>query len=235
MTPLKAIILEDSISYVWDYEMILDDLGVTVEAVHKSWTKAIDSIKKNPPDFMIVDLLLEKNEKGLDFIEEVKNLFIPIIICTGYPEKGFLNQALENEVVAFFTKPLDKSALKFCIQKLIKSISANIVSQNFLVVREKGFVIKLPFVNILKIEIDGNYSYVITTKGKKFILKLSLKKLIEKLDEKTFIRCHRSTVVNVNCITKFDAVGSRIFMTNDEWIDFGSKFKNDFKNVFLNK
>lgn len=235
MATLRTIILEDNISFVWDYEMILDKLGVKVQAVHKSWTQVLREIKKNPPDFMIVDLFLENNEHGLDFIKEVKNLYIPIIICTGYPENDFLDDAIQNDVFAFLSKPLDKPAFTFEVKKLIKKITDERNSNKILLLKDKGVLIRVPFDHIIKIEIEGNYSYVITSEGKKFVMKMSLKKLLEKLDPSIFQRCHRSTVINLDRILSFDITNSKIEMTNGEWIDIGSKFKNAIKLAFVDR
>ena len=98
---LRAIILEDNISYSWDYEMILESLEIEVSGVYKSWRDALPEIKKQLPDFMIVDLFLDNNEKGMEFINQIKDYFIPTIICTGYPEQSYMDQALDYGVHAF--------------------------------------------------------------------------------------------------------------------------------------
>jgi len=229
---VKTVILEDSLSYVLDYEMILDKLDVKVENIFKSWKQALASVKGNPPDFMIVDLLLEHNENALDFIEEIKNLFIPIIVCTGYPEKDFSDRALNSEVVAFFSKPLDKPALSYAIRKLIKDIIQDKTDKRYLILKEKGSMIKVPYNRIIKIQIDGNYSYVFTNTGKKFIQKLSLKKLMERLDESIFQRCHRSTVVNRNFVSKLHLGNNQVELSTGEMVDLGRNFKSSIKDNF---
>lgn len=235
MTRLRTIILEDNISFAWDYEMILEKLDVKVTAVHKSWKNALKEIKKSPPDFMIVDVFLENNENGIDFIKEIKGLFIPMIICTGYPEDQFLDEALQNGVFAFLSKPLDKPAFTFAVKRIIDKISKDRMANDVLLLKDKGVLIKVPFDKIIKIEIEGNYSYVYTDANKKFILKMSLKKLLEKLDENVFQRCHRSTVINLDCISSFDVTNSKIELRNGEWIDIGSKFKNTIKLAFVKR
>ncbi len=230
---MKALILEDTISYVWDYEMILQKLGVDVVGVHKTWKDLVTDIRKASPDFMIIDLFLDQNEKGLDFIREVQNWHIPMIVCTGYPEQDFMDEALEYGVHAFFSKPLDKAALTYEIKKLMISIQ-EADNSRYLLTKDKGVLIKVPFNKIYKIEIDGNYSSIYTLSGKKFVVKLSLKKLFEKLDEKIFVRCHRSTIVNINFLKKMDVPNNKIGLTNDEVIDLGNTFKNEMKAIFKN-
>lgn len=213
--------------------MILQKLGVDVVGVHKTWKDLVADIRKASPDFMIIDLFLDQNEKGLDFIKEVQNWHIPMIVCTGYPEPDFMDEALDYGVHAFFSKPLDKAALTYEIKKLMISIQ-EADNSRYLLTKDKGVLIKVPFNKIYKIEIDGNYSSIYTLSGKKFVVKLSLKKLFEKLDEKIFVRCHRSTIVNINFLKNMDVPNNKIGLTNDEVIDLGNTFKNEMKAIFKN-
>lgn len=211
--------------------MILAKLNVDVVGVHKTWKDLIGEIRKDPPDFMIIDLLLDKNEKGLDFIKEVQNWFIPMIVCTGYPEAEFMDEALKCGVKAFLSKPLDKAALTYEIKKLIKEIK-QVEEKDFLLAKDKSILVKVPFAKIYKIEIDGNYSYVFTESGKKFLLKLSLKKLLNMVDPTNFIRCHRSTVINMNFVKRLDIQNNKIGLSNGEEVDLGNTFKSDVKSKF---
>lgn len=211
--------------------MILEKLEVEVVAVYKSWKEFIAEIRKETPDFVIVDLLLENNEKGLDFIKEIKSSYIPTIVCTGYPEPEFMEEALNNGVRAFFTKPIDKAAMTYEIKKLVNEIRSE--NQNkYLVTKEKGILIKVPYSEIYKIEIEGNYAMLFTNSGKKFILKKSLKRLLDELDPAIFMRCHRSTVVNINYIKTLNVQTNLLGLSNGENVELGNKFKSSVKTMF---
>lgn len=228
---MKAIILEDNISSSWDYEMILDKLDVKVAGVFKSWKEALPVVKKDIPDFLIVDLFLDNNEKGLDFIKEISDLFIPMIVCTGYPETEYMDEALLSGVRAFITKPLDKAALTFQVKKLKKELYGNDMTKDFLIVKDKRNLIKVPFSKIYKIEIEGNYSLIYLISNKKYVIKLSLKKLMTKLDSR-FIRSHRSAVVNMAYVEKVNSIRNMLVLTNGLEVDLGNTFKSDFKEAF---
>ena len=212
--------------------MILDGLDVTVTGVFKTWKEAMPFIKKNLPDFMIVDLFLDNNEKGLDFIQEIKDYFIPIIVCTGYPESEYMNIALNSGVKAFISKPLDKPSLSYQIKKLIKELKKIDSANNFLMIKEKRSLIKVPLTEIYKLEIEGNYSYVYLNSNKRYVIKLSLKKMREQLGSELFIRCHRSTVVNKSYIQSIDFEENRINLKNGKHLDLGARYKSDVKKMF---
>lgn len=127
---LKALIIEDDITNAWDYEMILNDLEIQVQGVCKSWKQALPIIKKDLPDFLIVDLKLGNNENSFDFLNQIKKYFIPTIVCTGFPEKEYIDKAFDVGVDSFITKPINKALLSFQIRKLIKEINQTRYSLN---------------------------------------------------------------------------------------------------------
>jgi len=230
---LKVIILEDNLTYALDYEMILEKLDIKVLGVFKSIQPALKSLRKQRPDFMIVDLLLDNNEKGLDFIEEIKSYRIPFIICTGYPERNFMDAALKLGAEAFFSKPLDKAALSYEIIKLRNRLEEESGSGKSILVKYKKSLIKIPQKSIRRIETEGNYSYVYVDDDRKYIVKISLKNLLGTLDKNQFIQCHRSNIVNISRITSLNSYDRTLTLRSGERIELGSKYKSGVKEAFM--
>lgn len=230
---MKVLIVEDNILNAWDYEIILDELSVQVQGICKSWKQALQIIKKEIPDFLIVDLFLDNNEDTFMFLDQIKKYFIPTIICTGFPEKEYLDKALSVGVKTFLSKPIDKASLTFHIKKLIKEINQS-KEENYITIKEKSNLIRVPHNEIYKIEIERNYSSIFLESKNKYVLRLSLKKLMEGLNEEKFMRCHRSTIVNIDFINSIDVLNNKIKLSNNENIELGNKFKAQIKNAFSN-
>ena len=212
--------------------MVLDELNVQVDGVYKTWKEALPAIRKKAPDFILLDLYLDDNQKGTDLLKEIKDYDIPVIVCTGFPDTDFMNIALEEGVSAFISKPLDKTSLKFHIQKIAKEIEDKASAQNYLIVKDGGMLIKLPFSQIFKIGVDGNYTYIYSVSGKRYVIKVSLKKISEKLDLSKFLRCHRSTIVNLDFITSIDYAKSKINLRNADIVELGNKYRTPIKSAF---
>lgn len=227
----KAIILEDDILSSWDYEMILDKLGVSLIGTYKSWKQALPKIKNNLPDFMIVDLQLDQNESGLDFLNEMQNFFIPSIIVSGYMKHELIDQALQNNVVAFVPKPLDKTILSFHVKKLILELSSKISSDNYLLIKNRKRMIKVPHAEISYINIDGNYSEIILDSGKKYVIKMSLTKILKKLNPNKFYRCYRSTVVNIEKVASLDLSDNKVILSNNQNLKVGLQYRAQIKKA----
>lgn len=212
--------------------MILNDLGVQVQGVCKSWKQALPIIKKDLPDFLIVDLMLDNNEDSFDFLNQIKKYFIPTIVCTGFPEKEYLEKAYDVGVNAFITKPINKALLSFQIKKLLQEISQKEVS-DYITIKEKSNLIKVPYKEIYKIEIERNYSSLYLQSNKKYVIKLSLRKLMNLLQEEKFMRCHRSTIVNIDFINSIDIPNNKLRLFNNEGLDLGNKYKATIKKAFI--
>jgi len=227
----KAIILEDNLSDALSYEMLLKKLGVYIQAVHKNYKEILPSIRKEKPDFMIVDLQLASNQKGIEFIEEIQNLFIPIVVVTGYPKDSLVSRALELNVNAFLTKPIDTIELQYVIQKLVKELKQNEYQNENLLIKSKASHVIVPFEKIIKIEVDGNYSSIELNDDRRYLMKKSLSKILEKLSKK-FFRCHRSTVVNFEYVEMLDKVRNRIILKNGEELPVGNRFRSSVRRMF---
>ena len=68
----------------------------------------------------------------------------------------------------------------------------------------KNDIILLPVKNIRKISIDGNYSRIIDNRSIKYELKKPLIQWENDLPKKSFLRIHRSTIINRNYIEKIE-------------------------------
>lgn len=231
----QAIILEDDILSSWDYEMILDKLGVSCIGTFKSWKQALPIIKSKLPDFMIIDLHLDQNEYGLDFLKEMQDYFIPSIIVSGFLKPDLIDLAIEKNVVAFVPKPFDKTLFTFHVKKLIVELGSNNNNEDHFVIKDNKRLIRIPHEEIILIEIDGNYSVINLESGKRFVIKLSLIKVMEELNKNKFLRCYRSIVINIDKVVSFDMFNNMLTLTNDQKIKVGSKYRSEIKKAIQRK
>ena len=229
-----AVILEDDISIAWDYEIILKEIDVKVACVIKNWPEALPAIRKAMPDIVIVDLVLNNDQKGFDFLKAIKNLFIPMIVCTGFPEQSNIDKALKLGVQAWLTKPVDKSAFVFHVKKALSLNKAGENSKQHMIITERGGLVKVPFDKIVKIVVEGNYSFIVMENNKRFVLKQSLSKTLERLDSNRFVRCHRSSIVNLDFVKGIDTKNHKIILTQGEAVDVGNRFRKEVKSIFKN-
>ncbi|GAB3950967.1 hypothetical protein GCM10028805_30120 [Spirosoma harenae] len=77
-------------------------------------------------------------------------------------------------------------------------------------------VIFLPVGEIIYCESDSNYTKVITTQNRQYLLTRTLCEVQEVLEERNFLRIHRQYVINPDQIKLFmKGKGSYVVMTNE--------------------
>ena len=103
-----------------------------------------------------------------------------------------------------------------------------------LLVRDSGVVKVIPFNDIDWVDAAGDYMCVHAL-GETHIIRITLGELMEKLDDKLFIRIHRSTIVNVQrvvSITPLPKGGSLLELSAGETLKVSRNYRESIRNLF---
>ena len=123
--PLKIIIVDDNTDYLFTMKTFLSRNGFDVETAYNGQT-GIELIKKERPDLVILDVMMETTFSGFEVCRQVRNdpeiKDTPIIGITGMEyELGLKFDKYDDEEYfspdAFFEKPVNR-------EELIKKIKA---------------------------------------------------------------------------------------------------------------
>lgn len=83
--------------------------------------------------------------------------------------------------------------------------------------------------SIIRIEAISNYSKVYFTDGKTMVVSKILRWFEEQLASGTFIRTHRTHLINRNFISCYvNGMGGRVKLLNGEWIDVSKRKRMHF-------
>ncbi len=113
----QVLVVEDENQLL---EMILKFLGnENFEAEGaSSFETAIEMAKSKYWDVIVIDIGLGNRAKGgIELIEQINNLSIPIILASGMSEKDLFVKAINLDVDSFLEKPYQLSDLKEAILK----------------------------------------------------------------------------------------------------------------------
>ena len=125
MAKYTVLVVDDDPLYLHAISHIIlsfsEDI-VTISA--SSAIEAIDVVKKNNPDLIIIDWEMPEMN-GIDFIKRVKNCRdlsdIPVIVCTGkMTDSGNVKTAFDAGAVDFIRKPIDKVELNSRVHSMLK-------------------------------------------------------------------------------------------------------------------
>ncbi|TAE41557.1 MAG: LytTR family transcriptional regulator [Runella slithyformis] len=71
-----------------------------------------------------------------------------------------------------------------------------------IVISYGGRQIVIPTDQLTHLEAEGNYTFLCTRDGRRYLMSKTLKSYGAMLDERCFVRVHKSTIVNVNYLTE---------------------------------
>jgi DNA-binding NtrC family response regulator len=109
----KILIIEDD---DLQYEIYEDALAAYELSRVLTGTAAVELASHNPPNLVILDHILDRGEKGLDFLAALRQLlpFVPVIVVSGALEVHQQLRALQGPLRAHYCipKPVDVHELK---------------------------------------------------------------------------------------------------------------------------
>jgi DNA-binding LytR/AlgR family response regulator len=229
---MNCIIIEDQPPAQRILKKYITDIGtLTLKATFSNAIEAIAFLKVEAVDLIFLDIHLPKIS-GIDFLKMTQNP--PHVILT----TAFSDYALESyefSVVDYLLKPYSFQRFVKAVAKVPLKTEEN-ASQIIDNQRENIFIksgyelIKITINDILFIKSDADYTEIII-ENKKHLSSESLRYWEESLDNKQFVRVHKSYIVNTSKIEKI--VGNQLHLANKNLVPIGRAYKEVFINKFI--
>jgi two-component system LytT family response regulator len=171
-----------------------------------SVASAVELIENARPDVIFLDIQMP-GETGFALLEKVEADFKTIFV-TAFDEHAI--RAFEVNALDYLLKPVNPARLARSIERLVASTVEHENARRaleyddhiFLSIDRRTRFIK---VNAIKcIVAEGPYSRVFTSDGAQSMVLRSLKEWEDRLPEKHFLRIHRSTIINLECVSKIE-------------------------------
>lgn len=212
-TPIKITIVEDEMVIAANISLQLSSLGYEVTGILPRGKEALAHIKENRPDIILMDINLKGAWDGVETAQQIqKDRNIPLIYLTANADETHFNRAKATNPYAFISKPFKKLDLQRAIELTVnrlqstknketsiqETISPFILSDSIFV-RHHEKMVKVIIQDILYIEAERNYCRI-HSKGKEYLLVMTLKEIDEKLPDRHFLRVHRSYIINISQI-----------------------------------
>ncbi|ALM21034.1 two-component system response regulator [Nonlabens tegetincola] len=204
---MKCIIIDDEATA----RLIIENYCSDIKGLQiiEQFSNAIDAMKylnQHTVDLIFLDIHMP-NFNGMDFIQTIKNP--PNVILTT-SDPNFAIEAFEYEcIVGYLIKPIDLNKFNKAVQKAVTQFKSKKVEKqkadvslnedDILYVNIDRRLIKIDMPSIYLVEAKGDY-IMIKTETKNYIVHSTLKKIEEKLPDNTFLKVHRSYIINVQKI-----------------------------------
>ena len=229
---MRILIVEDDMIIAANISLQLTNLGYEITGIESRGEEAINHVRANPPDILLMDVNLKGSLDGIETVRAIQKFNdLPIIYLTANSDETTFNAAKMTHPKAFITKPFNKIDLQRIIELVVeqqleikgdsKSNQGMEVLGDRIFVRHHGKMEKILLDEILFIEADRNYCTIVANSGS-FTLTSTLKSMEEKLPKSHLVRIHRSFMVN---ISKLDIVSDHHIEINRKVIPLGKSYK----------
>ncbi len=224
---MKILIVEDDLLIAEMLKRMLGKLGYKVCQICSNYATTIKFLEENSSiDLVFLDINLNDDKNGVDIGAELNSKYsLPFIYLTSYSDPKTIKSASKTLPENYLVKPFNETML----------LSALAVIEQKIAVREKSVIIKngTDKIKILNSEIDfikaeGNY-IEISTKTKRFVVRNSLEHFMTELNDNSFIRTHRSYIVNLRSVLK---IKNQVLFVFDNEIPLSRKYRDHVMTAF---
>ena len=214
---IKALIIDDeepARAIIKSFLQVMDDITVVGEC-----TNGFDGIKKVHelnPDLVFLDIHMPKLN-GFEMLELIDEPPV-IIFSTAYDQ--YAVKAFENNAVDYLLKPYSEGRFREAVEKALdrlrnnikqeKAVSKNLIEEGSgalerIAIRNGTNITIIPVSKISHIEAQDDY-VAIYSEGKKYLKQYTMGYLAKALPPDSFIRVHRSYIVNLTMILRLEAM-----------------------------
>ncbi len=213
----RILIVEDEAELAANIKELLVNLDYEVAKIVNNGVDALRLLEFKEVDMILMDIMIEGDIDGIDLAYKIRETFdIPIVFSTAYSDQAILDRINSDVHEGYLLKPFGLDALKAAVYmgfKKHKENQANNLKKATLKIFDKGYVVPVPLEDITFIKADGLYTKVYTT-AKTYIMRDILKNVVERITHKSFVRVHKSFMVNTQHVDSFNS--KKILIKNQE-------------------
>jgi two-component system LytT family response regulator len=220
-TKIRTVIVDDEDLARERIQALLEQQpDIEIVGLCSDGASAIETIDRERPDLVFLDVQMPGMD-GFDVVENIEPEHVPAIVFVTAHD-GHALRAFEINALDFLLKPFDQPRFEKALERARAQVNrdrsslfdARLVSlleglhderkyPERLIVKSGGRVFFVRTEDIDWVEASGNYVKV-HAKGEAHLIRESMKNMETKLDAKTFVRIHRSAIVNIDRIKELE-------------------------------
>lgn len=254
---IKILIVEDESIVALDLAAGLESDGYAVAGIADNADEAQQIFRDHEIDIVLMDIHIMGDKDGIETAAALlKQRLIPVIYLTAFTDAATIDRAKNTHPAAFLAKPYSITNVRIAIELAISNFAVareqatgkviplekhtpaspadlsekeTILQLNdHIFVKHNYSFVKIRLTDILYAAADNNYVHLVTQE-KKFLLRLSLSQLLDKVNYTPLVRIHRSHAVNINAIQSFTDQDVQI---NKQALPIGRSYKEEFLRQF---
>jgi two-component system LytT family response regulator len=219
--------------------------NVKVIATADGVKSGIAAINKHHPDLVFLDIKMGDGT-GFDLLKKLEPIDFKLIFITAYDQ--YAVKAFKFSALDYLLKPVDPDELQHAVEKTEQIIKEGIKIQldalednmdsgeksgKKIILRTFDNIHLVHTKDIVYCESDGNYTTFYLLNDTKIMVSNRLKEYDEMLSEYGFFRVHKSYLINLSHIIRFEkAEGGSVVLNNDYKVPVASRKREQLMELF---
>jgi len=246
--------VEDESLVAMDLSEELEMDGYGIAGIADSYATALQLFSNKRVDIVLMDIHIRGDKDGVETAAALMKIKqVPLIYLTAFSDAATVARVKQTTPAAFLIKPYHIENVRVAIDLALHNFSGAMHSEttkaataedgsadkqldktlffqmgDAIFVKQNYKFIKFGLAEILFAESDSNY-VVLHTRTQKFVVRLTMAELVERINYPRFIRIHRSYAVNLNEIAYFD---DQLIRIGQQSFPLGRNYRQAFLEHF---
>lgn len=247
VTMLRTIIIDDEPHMRLTLGNLVKQYCPEIEVVAKAdgVKSGFDAVKKFHPDLVLLDIKMEDGT-GFDLLQKLDPVDFKVIFITAYDE--FAIKAFRFSALDYLLKPVDPDELVEAVGKAgkifqddfntqLNTLNDHLQSQDLstkkLIIKTCDSIHLVAVQEIIYCASDCGYTELYTVGCERIVVSSTLKEYEDMLTDFGFFRVHKSFLINMKFINRFDkADGGFVILTGDYKVPVASRKKDLLMEMF---
>jgi len=225
-------------------ELLTDRLSrlfknITIVGTYTHWEQALAGILEHKSDLLLMDISMP-GKTTLELLKLIPGLESEIVFITAHD--NYAIDAFAFSASGYLLKPVDDAELFSTINKAIARIQNKKLAKQNTASSQINDKIGIPnnqgidyvsIKDILYLE-SNNKCTRIATRNKEYTSSVNLGKFKNLIDDHSFFQVHRSYIINLNNILRYETSGL-VIMSDKKEIPVSRNIKSNFLKIFNSK
>ena len=244
MNNINILIVEDTASDSEALKNILVANGYNIVGIATNHKDALSLFYNNSVDIAILDIFLNGSPDGIAFAESINsipNTSKPFVFLTSATDRQIFERAKLTKPFSYIMKPFNELELLYALELAVEKFydqnnvflseeENTVISEEYLFIKKGKSLKKVEINDIIYIEVEEKYCNIITEK-EKFVILISLTKILELFDSAIFCRTHRNFIVNTHKIIEIIPMDNLVILKGNHKVILSDKYKDILKKV----
>lgn len=234
----KIGILDDEVVICETLNKYLLELGYEVPDYAMTYDEGVKLIEDESPDLMLLDINIGGEKTGIDLATIIRKYHdIPLVFVSSYSDQATIESAKTIQPNGYLVKPFSKEDLFVAIEVALSNFMSkqNNTSteertvkplSDALFIKQDSLFVKVKFNDIKFIRSEGVYVEIMTD-SKKYLIRETMKNILDSLPAELFFQIHRSYIVHLQ---RIDAVNSEFVIIEKEPLPISRSLKDELMN-----